>query len=76
MNKKSVIFNYIPHKKHNTSFEKWNNEYYLHLKNLYEIFKEILEDKYDYDKNILNSEDNFYKFCVMIYKSSSKYVFE
>jgi hypothetical protein len=74
--KKCVIFNYIPHKNCNTDFQKWKNEYYLDLKNMYEIFKEILNEHYQYDKNILNSEDNFYKFCRMIFKSSSKYIFK
>jgi hypothetical protein len=72
--RKCVRFNYIPHQTcNNVSFEKWKQEYELQLNNLYQIFREILNEKYENDID-LDSEKHYNKFCKMIFKSSSKYI--
>lgn len=71
MNKKCVIFNYIPHKlKNKNKFNKWYNEYEYDLLNMFEIVKDILEFRHSEDEYNLNFE----KFCFLIYNSSSTYI--
>ena len=55
MNKKCVIFNYIPHKlKKKNTFNNWFNEYEDHLINMFNIIKEILESRHTKDEYNLN----------------------
>jgi len=70
VNKKCVIKNYIPHKtilKNN--YKEWYNEYSYHLYNIFMIIQEILDYKYPKKYSL-----NFNNFCILAYKSSSKYI--
>jgi hypothetical protein len=70
--KKCVIFNYIPHKTPKKSnYNKWYEKYYTHLYSMYKLSNDILKNRYTETENI-----DFDKFCFLIYKYSSKYIWD
>jgi len=72
--KESVISNYIVHKKpKHQNFIKWYEYYKIHIINLFNIAKEVINDHYDCDEN---NDINFNDFVHLIYNSSSKYMFK
>jgi hypothetical protein len=73
---KCVIKNYIPHKTPiNVNYNKWINCYYEDLINLYIIFSEDIVRKYpDTTIDFKNNNLLFNKFCIFIFKCSSKYI--
>ena len=71
--RKCVIYNYIPHKtKRNTKYSTWLMYYKNDIINLYGIFKDIIEARHPGIE--LDWKTLFNKFCVYIFKSSSKHV--
>jgi hypothetical protein len=75
--RKCVIPNYIPHKQpRKLNYNKWCENYYINLIDLYDIFIENLKERYeniDIDENI-DININFDDFCKLIYFSSSKFI--
>lgn len=65
--------NYIPHIK-NCTFNKWFYEYEYQLGNLYSIFIEILDERYDINNTSHIKKISFMEFCTFIYNCSSKYI--
>ena len=76
MPRKTVISNYIPHKKPmHPNFNIWFNEYKYNLACLFGILKETIEERYfESTNNDWNSNELFIKFCRFIYTKSSKHV--
>ena len=71
--KDSVIPNYISHKTpKNPNFLKWFEYYKIHIINLFNITKEVMDDHY----NSNDDDINFNDFVHLIYNSSSKYMFK
>lgn len=67
--RKCVIPNYIPHKSNKyVKYQRWYKEYEKNLCDLYSIFIETLEQRYDH------KDVNFHDFCYFIFKNSSKYI--
>lgn len=72
---KSVIVNYIPHKRPiNVNFNNWFQCYKKDILNLYSIFKESINDNYKYNKIDWETDIIFKKFVYLIFNSSSKYI--
>ena len=70
MVKKSVINNYIPYKTPRISnYYVWHENYKKDLVAMFKLTENILYDRYDILKKI-----DYNDFCLMIYKSSSKYI--
>ena len=76
MYRKTVISNYIPHKKPKyPNFNNWFNEYKYSLECLFGILKENIEERYSGSiNNDWNSDELFIKFCRFIYTKSSKHI--
>ena len=67
--------NYIPHKTpFKPNYNKWFNEYEKEIINLYSIFQEIINDRYQYEKIDWESHKIFILFSIMLYNKSSKYI--
>jgi hypothetical protein len=66
--------NYIPHKNPiNLNYNLWKQTYYIYLNDLFNILKNIINERYN--NNIVWSDNNiFEKFCIFIFKHSSKYI--
>lgn len=70
MVKKCVINNYIPHKTPRISnYSVWHENYKKDLVAMFKSTENILYDRYGNLKKI-----DYNDFCLMIYKSSSKYI--
>ena len=70
-----LLKNYIPHKpRFKPKYNKWFNEYEKEIINLYSIFQEIINDRYQYEKIDWKSHKIFILFSIMLYNKSSKYI--
>ena len=67
---KSIIPNYIPHKKKkHVYFNEWYSEYKNHIINLYQIVNDVVDSKFKYRNDI-----NYKEFCILLYKNSSRHI--
>lgn len=72
-----VKSNYIPHKSpNNITREKWHNYYLYELIDIYEIFIDIFEEKFNgYNVNWKNPK-YFHNFSRLLYHCSSKFIYK
>jgi hypothetical protein len=74
--RKCVIDNYIPRKTPRiNNYDKWFEEYYKDLVNMFEITRDIINTRYEKDKILSIDDKAFNIFCEMIYNSSSKHIY-
>ena len=72
-----VMGNYIPHTTpFIPSYKNWKAFYLLDLENMFSITVSILESRYDIDLYLHDKHKIFEKFCIFIFNSSSKYIWE
>ena len=55
-------------------YEKWRNNYFTHLQDIYKIFKNEFQNIKQLKKIDWDSADIFNQFCILIYNNSSKHI--
>jgi hypothetical protein len=71
-NRKVQIYNYIPHRRpRHIDFQKWYEEYKPRIIDLYDICKQVMENRYP---DVEFKPEAFTNFVRMVYSASSKYI--